>query len=437
MPRQLPPGKTLTLGSVHTLGAAATAGVRAVITLLVLAAWPGAALHAVETGSAAAAAGNSVAVEQGRYLAAAGNCLSCHTRPDGAPYSGGVPFVTPLGTLYSTNITPDARTGIGAWTALDLQRALQQGRSRDGSHLFPAFPYPAFTKLSDADVAALYAFLRTVPAVSYRPPANGALFAMRWPLALWNSLFFRPGRYVVNPARSAEWNRGAYLVQGPGHCGACHTPRNLLLAERDDSFLHGGTLQVAVGKDRARRWSAVDLTPGKRGLASWSVAELTQYFQKGVSARAGTFGPMNEVIANSLSVLTPEDLHAMAVYLKSLPPRAYPDETVAPRLASEGAPIYKARCQKCHGSSGRGGMFSGPPVAGSAIVQSEDPASLINIILHGSDAPRALASESWETMPAYADVLDDAQIAAVSNFLRGSWSNRAGAVTGASVRAQR
>jgi len=414
-----------------------TTGARAAITLVVLAAWPGAAALAVETGGAAAAASSSVAVEQGRYLAAAGNCVSCHTRPGGAPFSGGVPFATPLGTLYSTNITPDAHTGIGAWNVADLRRALQQGSSRDGSHLFPAFPYPALTKLSDADIAALYTFLRTVPAVNYRPPANGALFAMRWPLALWNSLYFRPGRYALNPARSSEWNRGAYLVEGAGHCGACHTPRNLLLAERDDSFLHGGKLQVALDKGGARRWSAIDLTPSARGLRSWSVAELAKYFQTGVSARAGTFGPMNEVIANSLSALAPNDLYAMAVYLKSLPPRAYVDESVAPALVSEGAPVYKARCQKCHGSSGRGGMFSGPPVAGSAVVQSEDPASLINIILHGSDAPKALASESWETMPAYADVLDDAQIAAVSNFLRGSWGNRAGVVTGASVRAQR
>ena len=413
-----------------------TALARAIFALLIVVAWPAAAAHAAENGVAAGAGANA-AVEQGRYLAAAGNCLSCHTRPGGAPFSGGVPFVTPLGTIYSTNITPDAHTGIGAWTAADLQRALQQGRSRDGGHLFPAFPYPAFTKLSDADVAALYAFLRTVPAVSYRPPANGMLFAMRWPLALWNSLYFRPGRYAVNPVRSAEWNRGAYLVEGPGHCGACHTPRNLLLAERDDSFLHGGTLQVALDKDHARRWSAVDLTPSARGLRSWSVAELTKYFQTGVSTRAGTFGPMNEVIANSLSGLTASDLNAMAVYLKSLPPRAYVEEAVAPGLVSEGAPIYKARCQKCHGSSGRGGMFSGPPVAGSAVVQAEDPASLINIILHGSDAPKALASGSWETMPAYADVLDDAQIAAVSNFLRGSWGNRGEAVSSASVHAQR
>ena len=292
-----------------------TASARAIFALLVVAAWPAATALAAE-GSDAAGVIRNASVEQGRYLAAAGNCLSCHTRPGGAPFSGGVPFATPLGTLYSTNITPDAHTGIGEWTAVDLRRALQQGTSRDGSHLFPAFPYPAFTKLSDADVAALYAFLRTVPAVSYRPPANGMLFAMRWPVALWNRLYFRPGRYAVNPVRSSEWNRGAYLVEGPGHCGACHTPRNLLLAERGDSFLHGGTLQVALDKSRARRWSAVDLTPSARGLRSWSVAELTKYFQTGVSARAGTFGPMNEVIANSLSALTPNDLYAMAVYLE-------------------------------------------------------------------------------------------------------------------------
>jgi alcohol dehydrogenase (quinone), cytochrome c subunit len=433
MPRQLSPGKARALG--HR---AVTVGARAILALLVVVAWPAAAARAAEPGIPAGAAGASTAAaEQGRYLAAAGNCLSCHTRPGGAPFSGGVPFVTPLGTIYSTNITPDAQTGIGAWTAADLRRALHEGRSRDGSYLFPAFPYPAFTKLSDADVAALYEYLRTVPAVNYRPPANGALFALRWPLALWNSLYFRSGRYAVNPVRSREWNRGAYLVEGPGHCGACHTPRNLLLAERDDSFLHGGALQVAIDKDHARRWSAVDLTPGARGLRSWSIAELTQYFRTGVSARAGTFGPMNEVIANSLSALSPDDLYAMAVYLKSLPPRNYPYESVAPRRVSEGAPIYKARCQKCHGSSGRGGMFSGPPLAGSAVVQAEDPASLLNIILRGSDAPKAFASESWETMPAYADVLDDAQIAAVGNFLRGSWGNQAGVVSSASVRAQR
>ena len=379
----------------------------------------------------------ATSVAQGRYLAAAGNCLSCHTRSGGAPFAGGLAVETPFGTLYSTNITPDVQTGIGSWSVADLRRAMQQGTARGGAHLYPAFPYTSFTKVTDADIAALHAYLGTLPAVRYRPPTNGMLFAMRWPMSLWNALFFKPGRLRYNPSQSAEWNRGAYLVEGLGHCGACHTPRNLLLAEQADRAYYGGTLRAAAAGHQVRRWSAVDLTTSARGLGSWSIAELTQYFQTGVSARAGTFGPMNEVIVNSLSLLAPADLRAMAVYLKSLPARPYTDEIVSPQLVSQGAPIYKARCEKCHGRSGRGGLFGGPPLAGSAVVQAEDPASLINITLHGPDTPKGVAYGAWETMPAYGDVLDDAQVAALSNFMRGSWGNRAGAVTSKAVLAQR
>lgn len=375
--------------------------------------------------------------EQGRYLAAVGNCVSCHTRPGGAPFAGGLPFMTPLGTLYSTNITPDAQTGIGSWSAADLRRAMQRGVARNGSHLFPAFPYPSFTKASDADISAIYAYLRTVPAVRYRPPDNGLMFAMRWPMVLWNGLFFKPGRFVINLSQSAQWNRGAYLIAGLGHCGSCHTPRNLLLAEQADRAYQGGVLRSAVSKRQERLWSAVDLTNGARGLGAWSVPELTQYFQTGVSARAGSFGPMNEVIVNSLKALAPEDLRAMAIYLKSLPARAYADAPVSAQQVREGAPIYKARCEKCHGRSGRGGMFSGPPLAGSAVVQAENPASLINVILYGADMAKEVSYGEWETMPAYASLLSDAQVQAVSNYVRGSWGNRAGAVGSKSVAAQR
>lgn len=385
-------------------------------------------------GAAAAAA---PPVAQNYYLATAGNCVSCHTRPGGAPFAGGLAFDTPLGTIYSTNITPDVQTGIGAWSAADLRRAMHEGLARDGSHLFPAFPYTSFTKVSDADVAAIYAYLRTVPAVRYTPPGNGALFSMRWPLAAWNGWFFQPGRYRADAAKSAEWNRGAYLVEGLGHCGACHTPRNWLLAEQSARAYQGGNLQSVVSKDKRRRWSAVDLTSSPQGLGPWSITDLTQYFQTGVSARAGTFGPMNEVIVNSLRLLAPEDLRAIAVYLKSLPGRSYSGETVSPQLASIGAPIYKARCEKCHGRSGRGGFFSGPPVAGSAVVQAGDPASLINIIIYGAETPHEISYGAWETMPSYGDVLDDAQIQALSNFMRGSWGNRASAVSVEAVRAQR
>ena len=375
--------------------------------------------------------------EQGRYLAAAGDCVSCHTRPGGAPFAGGLPFTTPLGTIYSSNITPDTQTGIGSWSAADLRLAMQRGVARNGSHLFPVFPYTSFTKVSDADILALYAYLRTVPAVHYRPPDNGLMFAMRWPMVLWNAVFFKPGRFGINLSESAEWNRGAYLVSGLGHCGSCHTPRNVLLAEKADRAYHGGALQSAVAARQERRWSAVDLTNSARGLGPWSVAELSQYLQTGVSARAGSFGPMNEVIVNSLKFLAPEDLRAMATYLKSLPARRYTDEPVSAQQVSAGAPIYKARCEKCHGRSGRGGLFSGPPLAGSAVVQAEDPASLINVILYGPALAKEISYGEWETMPAYARILNDAQIQAVSNYLRGSWGNRAGAVSSQSVAEQR
>jgi alcohol dehydrogenase (quinone), cytochrome c subunit len=394
----------------------------------------GVSLSAVVGGAATELAATA---EQGRYLATAGNCASCHTRPGGAPFAGGLPFETPLGTIYSTNITPDVSTGIGSWTVADLRQAMQHGVARNGDHLFPAFPYVSFTKVSDADIAAIYAYLRTVTPVRYRPPDNGMMFAMRWPMLLWNSLYFRPDRFAISLAKSAEWNRGAYLVEGLGHCGACHTPRNLLLAELPAEAYQGGTLQAPVARQKIRRWSAVDLTNSPRGLGSWSITDLTQYFQTGVSARAGTFGPMNEVIVNSLRQLAPEDLHAMATYLKSLPPRRYADEPVSSQMVSEGAPLYKARCEKCHGRSGRGGLFSGPPLAGSAVVQTQDPASLINIILYGPDAPRAVSYGDWETMAAYGNVLSDEQIASICNFVRGSWGNRAGAVNAKSVRDQR
>jgi mono/diheme cytochrome c family protein len=393
-------------------------------------------------GSAATMVGGAASevaatAEQGRYLATAGNCMTCHTRPGGALFAGGLPFITPLGTIYSTNITPDVATGIGAWSADDLRRAMQHGVARDGDHLFPAFPYVSFTKVSDADINAIFLYLKTLPPVRYRPPDNGVMFAMRWPMVLWNALYLKPERFAINLSRSAEWNRGAYLVEGLGHCGACHTPRNLLLAELPAEAFQGESLQAAVGKGQVRRWSAVDLTGSTRGLGAWSIADLTQYFQTGVSARAGTFGPMNEVIVNSLRQLAPEDLRAMAVYLKSLPARTYTDGPVPNELVSAGAPIYKARCEKCHGRSGRGGLFSAPPLAGSAVVQAQDPASLINIILYGPDTAHAVSYGEWETMSAYGRVLDDAQIAAVCNYVRGSWGNRAGAVASKSVRGQR
>lgn len=376
--------------------------------------------------------------ERGKYLADAGNCYSCHTLPGAAPLSGGVPFVTPFGTIYSTNITSDRATGIGSWTAGDLRRAMREGIAVDERRLYPAFPYPAFTKVSDADIEAIYAYLRTVKAAYYIVPKNGFLFSQRWMLGLWNILFFTEGRFVPSTTQSSEWNRGAYLVEGLAHCGACHTPRSRFMAEQADKAYEGGVLQAPVAPGKIRTWSAVNLTSAKSGLAAWSISDLVKYLQTGFSPRAGSFGPMNEVIANSLRRLRSDDIHAMAVYIKSLPAARERDSEEVPREEVQAGQVtYKDHCEKCHLASGRGGMFSAPPLAGSAVVLADNPASLINVILYGPHSPPGVLSGSWETMEPYKDVLDDAQVTAVCNYVRSSWRHHAAAVTRANVAEQR
>jgi mono/diheme cytochrome c family protein len=379
----------------------------------------------------------SAAVERGRYVATAANCVSCHTRDHGAAYAGGRSIATPLGTIHSTNITPDLKTGIGSWTEEDLKRALREGIAADGRHLFPAFPYPFYTRLSDGDIADLYAFLRTLKPVSYAPPDNGRAFQMRWPMATWKALNLVVGAYRPDAARSAEWNRGAYLVQGPGHCGACHTPRDWSLATQSAEPLRGAVMQDEVKGGGIRDWFAVDLRATTQGLAGWKTEHIVDYLGKGASARAGSFGPMNAVIANSTRHLRSEDLRAIAVYLQSLRGTDYAGEGVSADAAEAGGPLYEKNCRECHGPSGRGGPFDGPPLAGSAIVQGEDAASLINVILNGSDKPAGIGAPSWEAMPAYALKFTDAEIAALGNFLRANWGNRAAPVTPEIVARQR
>jgi mono/diheme cytochrome c family protein len=385
---------------------------------------------------AAPAAGPS-AVERGRYVATASNCVACHTREGGAAWSGGRPIATPLGTIHSTNITPDRETGIGSWSAADFRRALREGVAADGRHLFPAFPYTFYTRMTDADIADLYAYLRTLEPVRYVPPGNDAAFRMRWTMAPWKALNLDAGAYRPDPAQPAEWNRGAYLVQGPGHCGACHTRRTWSLAEESTAPLRGAVMADVVGGGEVRDWFAVDLAATRQGLGAWSPEHLVDYLARGFSARAGSFGPMNAVIENSTRHLTKEDLRAIAVYLRSLGGADYTGASVSAGLAQAGAPLYERHCRECHGPSGRGGLFHGPPLAGSAVVQGEDPSSLVNIILHGSDKPQGLGSPAWEEMPAYAQELDDDAIAALANFLRGSWGNRAAPVTPEAVARQR
>jgi len=376
-------------------------------------------------------------VERGRYVALAGNCASCHTRPGGAPYAGGVAFEAPVGTIYSSNITSSIEHGIGKWTAEDLRRALHEGIAAEGYRLFPAFPYTSFTQMTDEDVDALYAYLRTVAADKYQPPANDFLFKQRWAMAIWNGLFFEPARFKPDPKQTPEWNRGAYLVEALGHCGACHTPRNRFMAEVSANAYQGSNLREYVTADKVRDWAAVNLTSSADGLKTWPVDDLTKYLHTGFSLRGGAWGPMNEVVGNSTSRLTLEDARAMATYIKSLPQGGETKTPVTAEQAALGQAIYHDRCEKCHGASGRGGMFSGPPLAGSAIVQSADPDSLINAILYGATPPDGMKLGAWETMKAYADVLSDTEIANVANYVRGSWGNGAPPVDAARVAKQR
>jgi alcohol dehydrogenase (quinone), cytochrome c subunit len=378
-------------------------------------------------------------LRQGRYLATAANCISCHTRPGGPPFAGGLAFQTPLGTIYSSNITPDFESGIGKWSEADLIRAMHEGIAPDGHRLYPAFPYTSFTKVTDADVQAIYAYLRTLRPVRYTPPSNDIAFNQRWTMIVWNALFFKPGRYTRTAAQSAEWNRGAYLSEGLGHCGACHTPRNLSMAEIADRAFAGGDLQDKVTDNRIRRWSAVNLTPSSTGLGSWSVGDIARYLQTGFSQHGGAFGPMNDVISNSTRYLSMNDLHAVATFIKSLPPQ---ESLVEPKPSADqlksGEAIYRDRCEKCHLTSGRGGLFNGPRLAGSAVVQAVDPASLVNVILYGAQGPPVLgAFGGWETMNSYANILSDEQIAALCNYVRNTWGNRGNLVTASDVGKQR
>ena len=395
-----------------------------------------------EAAATAAPSNADTLVERGRYVALAGNCASCHTRRGGVPYAGGVAFETPVGTIYSSNITSSREHGIGKWTATDLRRALHEGIAAEGYRLFPAFPYTSFTQMTNQDVDALYAYLRTVAADKYEPPANDFVFTQRWAMAIWNSLFFEPARFKPDPQQTPEWNRGAYLVDALGHCGACHTPRNRFMAEMSDKAYQGSSLREYVTADQVRDWAAVNLTSSSDGLKTWSVDDLTKYLHTGFSMRGGSWGPMNEVVGNSTSKLTLADARAMATYIKSLPLKAPPEggEKAAPVTAQQaalGQTIYHDRCEKCHGASGRGGMFSGPPLAGSAIVQSADPDSLINAVLYGATPPEGIKLGAWETMRPYAEVLSDSDVANVANYVRGSWGNAAPPVDAARVAKQR
>ncbi len=378
-------------------------------------------------------------VEQGAYLAKAGNCQTCHTVEDAAAYAGGLPFHTPFGVLYSTNITPDPNTGIGKWSFEDFHASMKHGVRPDGSHLYPAFPYTDFAKLSDADIASLYLYLQTIEPVEQAAPENELAFPynQRALLAGWKALYHDPAAFRPEDAQSEQWNRGAYLVEAAGHCGACHTPRNALGAENESLALTGGSYLDRVRFGYYRPWSGVNLTGHEAGLAAWSEADIVDYLRDGISGNAIVHGPMREVVMNSTSQLSDEDLQAMAVYLKSLPARAQPK---GPRpdhdTLAEGEVVYTVHCGSCHLPSGEGDAGLGVSLLGNPIVQASDPASLLNVILYGPHLPQRLVTDRSK-MKMFGKRLSNADIAAVASYVREEFGNGAGAVTPGEVEGQR
>ena len=381
-------------------------------------------------------------IERGRYLAVAGNCATCHTAPGGEFMAGGLAFETPFGTIYSTNITPDAETGIGNWTGVQFLNSMRHGVRPDGEHLYPVFPYTAFTKVTDEDVAALYAYFQGIPAVRREAPENQLSFPFnqRSLMAFWKGKFFDAGSYEQVDSESEEWNRGAYIVEGLAHCSACHSPRNALGAEDSGRAMAGGEYLDRVPGGALRPWVAPNLTSAPTGLALWPVEEVAAYLKTGLNKYVETYGPMNEVIINSTRHLSETDIEAMAVYLKSLP--AHEDElNRAPdsNVLGMGRTVYNLHCGTCHLPTGLGDDESAPRLAGGSLaVQASNPASLINVILYGPELPDPpLPTKRRNPMEEFQYLLTDAEVAAVASYVRSNWGNSAGLVTAEQVAKQR
>lgn len=368
---------------------------------------------------------------RGAYLARAGHCAACHTARGGAPLAGGRGIDTPFGTVYSSNLTPDAQTGLGGWQADDFWTALHLGRSRDGRLLNPAFPYNHTSVITREDSDALFAWLQQQPPVRQAQPAD----TLPWPLgtqaalAVWRSLFFSPAPFRPEPAQSPQWNRGAYLVQGLGQCAACHSPRNALGASPGVDALSGGLMPGG-------QWYAISLVNDREsGLASSALDEIERLLRTGQGAGASTAGPMGEVVQHGLQHLHTDDLQAMAVYLQSRarqtpqPPALPAPATTDTRLAGQGADLYREHCASCHGAQGQGVPGLYPALAGNRAVQLSRIENLVQTVLYGGYAPATEGHPRPFGMPPYVLTFSDTDIAAVLTHLRTQWGHSAGEVT--------
>lgn len=365
-------------------------------------------------------------IEKGHYLATVADCVGCHTVPGGGPsFAGGRPIETPFGDIISANITPDRETGIGAWSDAEFDSAVRKGVRPDGARLYPAMPYTSYARMTADDVRAIRAYLSTLEPVHNPVQSNTLPFPLniRAAMRAWNALYFTAGSFKPDPQKSQQWNRGAFLVQGPGHCGACHTPKSLLGGDKTEAYLQGSKLQG---------WFAPNITNDQvRGLGRWSAAEIVAYLKTGHNRFSSATGPMAEEISLSSSKMHDSDLNAIAVYLKSLPGQKRDAATVAsdnPMMIAGGA-IYHDQCSACHSLNGQGVPSLFPSLAESSVARSDDPATSIRVILRGS---RSVATDREPTspgMPSFNWKLDDAQVAAVVTYIRNTWGPGAPAVT--------
>jgi len=368
-------------------------------------------------------------IERGEYLARVGNCAGCHTAPGSEAYAGGGAVNTPFGAVYASNLTPDKTTGIGAWNADAFSRAMHEGRSRDGHLLYPAFPYPNISLTTREDSDAIYAFLMNrVAPVKRENTAHILHFPYNNQLALaaWRLLYFKPSTYQPDATQSVSWNRGAYLVQGLAHCGACHSTRNALGAPIAGHAYDGAMMPL-------NDWYAPSLTArNEASVADWEIAQISAWLKHGISERGTALGPMAEVVYQSTQHLRGDDAQAMATYLKALAPSATPLTTSAAasrKADAQSEKLYVDHCSKCHGDKGEGKPGAFPALAGNRAVTMANTTNLIHVVLAGGFAPATTGNPRPHGMPPYYHLLSDAEIAKLLTFVRSSWGNNAAAVT--------
>lgn len=379
-------------------------------------------------------------IKQGEYAAIAGDCAACHTAPGGKPFAGGLAMQTPMGAIYSTNITPDKKTGIGEYSYADFERAVRRGIRKDNTSLYPAMPSPSYQIVADDEIKAMYAYFMTqVPAVEQQNQDSTIPFPAnwRWPLALWQLAFAQPREFVAQANASEEVVRGQYLVEGLAHCGACHTPRGIAFQEKSlsltdgDAFLSGAVLEG---------WYAKSLRGEYTGLASWTQDELVDFLTTGRTDKTAAFGSMADVVGHSTQHMSKQDVYAIAAFIKQLPAKSgyalqapeksdkTSDQLLAGQYQATGALEYVENCAVCHRADGNGAPRIFPALANNSIVFAEDPSSLIQVTLEGGAMPATAHDKMAFVMPGF-DHLEDQEVADILTFIRTGWRNQASTIS--------